>query len=374
MTDPIRVGLIVNPIAGLGGSIGMKGTDLPEALLRARELGALPHSAERAQAALETLVRHFPGDLDILTPPGSMGEDVARSAGFEPMVVGDRLIEGTTAEDTKRAARMICDQGIDLLLFAGGDGTARDIFTAISPGSIALGIPTGVKMHSAVYATNPRSAGEAAARFLASQTRTTREAEVMDIDESEFRNGRVSARIYGTLRIPDQPRLMQHVKSGSSQRNASALAGIADDIAERMRDGALYIIGPGSTTSMIAERLGGPNTLLGVDLYCRGEAVALDVTEEVILHHLEGTKGRIVVTPIGGQGFLFGRGNQQISAQVIQKVGRSNILVVSTVDKIAGLKGDPFLVDTGDLDTDRLLAGYIRVITGYHTETVHPVG
>jgi predicted polyphosphate/ATP-dependent NAD kinase len=269
---------------------------------------------------------------------------------------------------------MICAQGVDLLLFAGGDGTARDISAAIRASSIALGIPTGVKMHSAVYATNPRSAGEAAARFLASRARATREAEVMDIDESEFRNGRVSARLYGTLLIPDQPRFVQQVKSGSSQRNDAALAGIADDVAERMRDGALYIIGPGSSTSQIAERLGGPNTLLGVDLYCRGEAVALDVTEQEILDHLDGVKGRIVVTPIGGQGFLFGRGNQQISAQVIQTVGKSNILVVSTVDKIAGLKGDPFLVDTGDLDTDRLLSGYIRVITGYHTETVHPVG
>src|SRR6478735_6557085 len=318
MTGPIRVGLVVNPIAGLGGAIGMKGTDLPEVLQRAQELDARPHSAERAQTALETLLKHFPGEVDILTPPGLMGENAARSAGSEPVVVGNRPVEETTAEDTQRAARMLVDQGIDLLLFAGGDGTARDIFNAIGQGSIVLGIPTGVKMHSAVYATNPRSAGEAAARFLASQTRTTREAEVMDIDESEFRHGRVSARLYGTLRIPDQPRLTQHVKSGSSQRNESALIGIADDIAERMRDGALYIIGPGSSTSLIAERLGGPNTLLGVDLYCRGEAVALDVTEADILDHLEGKKGRIVVTPIGGQGFLFGRGNQQISARVIQ--------------------------------------------------------
>jgi predicted polyphosphate/ATP-dependent NAD kinase len=198
-------------------------------------------------------------------------------------------------------------------------------------------------------------------------------AEVMDIDEELFRGGRVSARLFGALRIPDLPALVQHVKSGSGGSNEAALAGIADDIIERMSDGSLFVIGPGSTTKAIADRLGLPKTLLGVDLYCRGELIASDVTEGQILEHLCDIPARIVVTPIGGQGFIFGRGNQQLSGSVIEAAGKRNILVVATPEKLAGLQGEPLLVDTGNELIDQLLSGYHRVITGYHTESVYRV-
>jgi predicted polyphosphate/ATP-dependent NAD kinase len=369
----VRLGLIVNPIAGMGGGVGLKGTDSAEALRRARELGAKPRSADRARMALQPIVARVGGQLELLTAPGAMGEEVARGLGIEPTVIGIAHRGETGPADTHAAALAIAEAGVDLLLFAGGDGTARDVCAAIGDRVPALGIPTGVKMHSAVYATSPRAAGEAAIRFLAAGSPATREAEVMDIDEEAFRGGRVSARLYGMLRVPDLPSLVQHLKSGSAGSDAAALAGIADDMIERMRDGALYLIGPGTTTRAIVERMGGTKTLLGVDLYCRGELIVADATERQILAQLDGPPARIVVTPIGGQGFLFGRGNQQLSAEVIRRVGKQNVIVVSTLEKIAGLRGDPLLVDTGDAALDAELAGYIRVVTGYHAEAVHRI-
>jgi predicted polyphosphate/ATP-dependent NAD kinase len=369
----LRLGLIANPIAGMGGGVGLKGTDSAETLRRARELGAKPRSAERARVALKVVVDRFGDELELVAAPGPMGGEIVRGMGIEPVELELTVGKETVPADTRAAAIAMSAVGVDLLFFAGGDGTARDICAAIGTRVPALGIPTGVKMHSAVYATSPRAAGEAASRFLAAASPRLREAEVMDIDEDAFRGGRVSARLYGMLLVPDLPALVQNLKSGSSGRDATALAGIADDVLERMRDGALYIIGPGTTTRAIVERMGGEKTLLGVDLYSRGERIAADATEQEILRHLDGTPVRMVVTPIGGQGFLFGRGNQQLSAEVIRRVGKDNIIVVATLEKIAGLRGDPFLVDTGDLATDAELAGYIRVVTGFHAEAVHRI-
>ena len=373
MTTRKRLGLIVNPIAGMGGGVGLKGTDSAATLQRARDLGARPRSGLRANVALSIVMERLGDAVELVTAPGAMGESIATDAGYTPLVIGETVGNETGPEDTRRAAKAMLAAGVDLLLFAGGDGTARDICGVIGGQLVALGIPTGVKMHSAVYATNPRSAGEAAARFLAAATPRSCEAEVMDIDEVLFRGGRVSARLYGMMSVPDLPRLVQNLKSGSSGSDQAALTGIADDIIERMQDGALYIIGPGTTTREIVTRMGGQKTLLGVDLYCRGEAIAIDATESQILRHLDGVPARIVVTPIGGQGFLFGRGNQQLSAEVIRRVGPENIIVIATMDKIAGLRGDPFLVDTGDPETDQSLTGYIRVVTSYHTETVYQI-
>ena len=373
MENSARIGLIVNPIAGIGGAIAMKGSDSPDALERARALGNAFRSSERATAAIRALQAKGGMSLAIVTPPGPMGADAARAAGLTPELIDLPLGDQTSASDTRAASAMMQIAGIDLLLFAGGDGTARDICDAIGESLPALGIPTGVKMHSAVFATTPRAAGEAAAAFLNRRVRKTISAEVMDIDEDAFRNGRVSARFFGMLQIPSQPAYMQHLKAGSAARADTDLIGIADDIIERMSSGELFILGPGTTTKAIADRLGIAKTLLGVDLVCRGELVELDVSEQQILSHLDGIPARIVVTPIGGQGFVFGRGNQQISARVITSVGQERLLIVATREKLAGLKGDPLLVDTGDPALDQPLAGYIGGITGSHLESVHAV-
>jgi predicted polyphosphate/ATP-dependent NAD kinase len=372
VTTPKRVGLIVNPIAGMGGRVGLKGTDGIDAVERAQALGALPVSSDRARIAIDVLTERLGSDLALLTPPGAMGKRVAVSCGIGPVVIGVVAGDATGPDDTKRAARQLLAERVDLLLFAGGDGTARDIYEAVGTSVPVLGIPTGVKMHSSVFATTPRAAGELAARFLSTPNQPCRESEVMDIDEEAFRAGRVSARLYGYLNVPYQRNLVQGLKAGSGGGDED-LSGIAADIAERMRDGALWILGPGTTTRAIAGRLGANKTLLGVDGYSRGEVVAMDATEQQLLAHLDGTPARIVVTPIGGQGYLFGRGNQQLSPEVIRRVGKTNIIVVAATSKLTGLRGDPLLVDTGDADVDRELAGYVRVVTGYHQESVQQV-
>ena len=370
MPTPI-LGLVVNPIAGMGGAAGLKGTDGAGVAALARERGAVPRSGDRARLALETVARDLGGGFTLKTASGAMGEAAACAAGIDPVVVAAIDDGDTSAADTRRAARALVDDGVDLLLFAGGDGTARDIFEAVGDAVPVLGIPTGVKMHSAVYATHPRAAGEVAARFLADPAGPCREAEVMDIDEDALRSGRVSARLFGYLRTPQATGLIQRVKSGRGGGEASELAGIATEMAERMGDGALYLLGPGTTTKAIADRIGIEKTLVGVDALYRGEIVLRDASAADLLAHLrDGPPARIVVTPIGGQGFLFGRGNQQFSAEVIRAVGRPNIVVVATPSKLAALGGDPLLVDTGDDATDAMLSGYVRVVTGYRKESM----
>jgi len=399
-----RLGLIVNPVAGIGGRVGLKGSDGAEVQQRARALGATPQALHRAAEALERLMAVE--DLEIVTYPGEMGEDAIRAGGFDftpnwtVRVVGSITPSATTARHTRQAAREMQRLGVDLLLFAGGDGTARDIYEAVGLDLPVLGIPAGVKIHSAVYATSPRGAGDLAALYLEGRAGSLREAEVMDIDEEAFRQGALAARLYGYLRIPYRTSLVQSTKVASTGE-AAALAGIAEDVVESMQANCLYIIGPGTTTRGIAGALGLEKTLLGVDVVRlaegqgavptaekRGELVAADVNEAQLLALLDeqGEPGaeralpaRIIVTPIGGQGFLFGRGNQQISPRVIQRACTharqpwENLIVVSTPDKLYALGTQPLLVDTGDQAVDELLTGYVIVVTGYHERAVRKV-
>ncbi len=364
-----KLGLVVNPIAGIGGRVGLKGSDGAEIQKEALELGAVPQSLDRAVQALER-VTSLKDDLEIITYPSEMGEDAAKECGFDPVVVGSIRKGETTAEDTKNAAKEMSRLGVDLLLFAGGDGTARDIYDAIGEEMLVLGIPTGVKIHSAVFAISPRSAGDLAVLYLRGGC-GLREAEVMDIDEEALRRGIVSAKLYGYLRIPFRRRLVQGVKTPSSGGEKEAMEAIACEIVDRMKDDCLYIIGPGTTTRAITSKLGLNKTLIGVDVIFRGKLVGTDVNEAQLLKFLEKRKAKIIITPIGGQGYIFGRGNQQISPEVVKKVGRNNIMVVATPEKINSLRGRPFLVDTGDRAVDGMLSGYIRVITGYNEEIVY---
>ncbi len=369
-----RLGLIVNPIAGIGGRVGLKGSDGVEIQKRALELGAVPQSQNRAIQALE---RIEPVDgLEVITYPGEMGEDAARVCGFEPTVIGSINRGATTPENTIDAAQEMLRLSVNLLLFAGGDGTARDICNAVGERLPVLGIPAGVKIHSAVFGTNPLSAGDLAASYLQGKVSALREAEVMDIDEGcrlAFRQGVVSARLYGYLRIPFERRLLQGLKTPSSPGEQAAMAAIAADVVSNMEDGWLYVIGPGTTTRAITARLGLDKTLIGVDVVAEGKLIATDVNESQLLELIEGRKARIVVTPIGGQGCIFGRGNQQISPKVIKEVGRDNVIIVSTTGKIHSLRGRPLWVDTGDQEVDRMLGGYVQVVTGYDERIIYRV-
>ena len=374
------LGLIVNPIAGMGGSVGLKGTDTPAILSEARARGAAPQAARRARVVLDALAAARPG-LDLLAAPGEMGARIARDAGLKPIVVGAPTVVGAPAEgetgavetgaaDTRAAAEAMAEAGARLILFAGGDGTARDMAAALGDRVPVIGVPAGVKMHSAVYATSPRAAADLALRALG-QDIEARPREVMDIDEEAFRAGAVSARLYAYLPVPYAPDLTQNVKTGGVSGDRKSLAGIAAEITGRMEAGRLYILGPGTTTRAIAEALGLPKTLLGVDLVRDGALVAADASEHDILRALaENRPGAIVVTPIGGQGHFLGRGNQQIGARVVRAVGLDRLLVAATPEKLASLGDGTLHVDTGDLDLDRALAGWRRVITGFGSEAV----
>ncbi len=257
-------------------------------------------------------------------------------------------------------------------MFAGGDGTARDVMDAVSDTVTVIGIPSGVKMHSGVFANTPRDAGLLLRRMRVDEL-PTRMAEVMDIDETEFRQGRLSASLYGFMRIPEDPGLIQPFKlmigGGTEEEHKEA---VARYIAETVMPGTLYILGPGTTVEAVGRALGIQKTLLGVDVYKDGVQLARDVDENGILRLLgDAEDARIVVTPIGAQGFIFGRGNQQISPRVIRRVGVRNIIVVATPLKMKDTK--MMRVDTGDAELDDEMRGYGKVVIGYGTQLVAPI-
>jgi predicted polyphosphate/ATP-dependent NAD kinase len=372
-----RVGLIVNPIAGLGGRVGLKGTDGETTLARALARGAVPEASARAAAALRRLFVAWPTARAaplVLVPDGEMGAVAAREAGIDHRAVGLPPGPGpTSAADTRRLARALVDAGIDLLLVAGGDGTARDICAAVGEDVPVLGIPAGVKILSGVFATSPAAAGELAASFLAAGGGATVEGEVVDLDEDAYRRGIVAPRLFGHLRVP-RGRRLQGRKSPSPPQAGAAAAAIAEDVVERMTAGRAWVLGPGSTVRAIADRLGVPKTLVGVDVVEIAEdgprVVVADAAEADLLPIVRTGPATIVLTPIGGQGFLLGRGNQPISAAVLRAAGPDAILVVATAEKLAKLGGRALLVDTGDPAFDAALAGHARVVTGDHEAAI----
>jgi predicted polyphosphate/ATP-dependent NAD kinase len=356
-----KIGLIVNPIAGMGGSTALKGTDGAATLARARALGAKPLAPARARRALARLAADA-GGVPILAAPGTMGADVAKAAGLHVQVIEGAAAAETSAEDTRRVARALRERGVCLILFAGGDGTARDILDAVGSDFPILGIPAGVKMQSAVFAVSPEAAGQLAALLAVDRDGKIafRQAEVMDIDEEGLRADRLSARLYGYARVPFERRLMQNPKAGGSAEDAT-LDALCREVAEEMAPGLLYVIGPGTTTQRVLHHLGVEGSLLGVDAVLDGKLIGRDLTGAELARLVEGRPARIILGIIGGQGYSFGRGNQQIGAQVIRAVGRENIILLASQQKILVLGENRLLADTGDPAVDELLRGYIRV-------------
>ncbi|MDL2253913.1 ATP-NAD kinase family protein [Ruminococcaceae bacterium OttesenSCG-928-I18] len=367
------VGIIINPIAGLGGRVGLKGSDGADTVERALALGGKPESPLRAGKAIEQLLE-IKDKIEVYTYGGPMGEEKLRELGFEVNVVGQPAAEKTTAADTIAAAKKLRDAGVDLIVFAGGDGTARNVCEAVGLEVPVIGIPAGVKIHSAVYAINPRNAGLAAKEYLEGKIQTLNESEVMDIDEELFREGRVSAKLYGYMNVPASGSRIQNMKSGGGSEEGD-LAGMAGHIVVNMEPDTIYIIGPGSTTRSIMEDLGLPNTLLGVDVVKDKKLIASDVTEPQLWEMIKDPerKVKIIVTVIGGQGNIFGRGNQQISPRIIRRVGKENIIVAATASKLIALNYQPLLVDTGDAELDEELSGFIEVVVAFGQTSVYSV-
>lgn len=367
-----KLGFLVNPIAGMGGRVGLKGTDSREILEKALALGAQPWAGERARQALRPLLS-LKDKLEFITYPSPMGEDIARECGFSPKVIRTHLGKVTTADDTARAAGAMAKKKVDLLLFAGGDGTARDICDAVGTSLFCLGIPAGVKIHSGVFASHPVRAGELAALFLQKSVPRTVEAEVMDVDEEKLRREIVTARLHGYLRIPHVERFLQRTKTGSTGNEKYSQEAIAAEVAEDMSDEFYYLVGPGTTTAAIMQKLQLDHSLLGIDLVWQRKLLGKDLNEAQILEKIGGKPTKLILTPIGGQGFLLGRGNQQLSPLVIQQIGKENIIVVATKQKIHSLNGRPLLVDTGEDVLDRALMGYYRIVTGFREAIIYKV-
>ncbi|MCK2035342.1 NAD(+)/NADH kinase [Microbacterium sp. SSW1-49] len=430
------IGLIVNPVAGVGGPAGLAGSDGADVQRLAVSRGARSRVQERAAAALSVLAAQHPG-LVIATAAGAMGADAVRAAGLLPHVVdgvsgapGARVraertatsradavhsaasgalaegAAGTAGADTSRAVTAVVAAGADLVLVVGGDGTLRDAAAGLGVGASAfttppesvpsatagaaggasaqflrsceqqpavLGVPAGVKMYSPVFAVSPAAAGAIAADWVSRGPLPTEDREVLDIDEAALRHARVEPTLYALLRVPVRTGRTQARKAPTPASEAAAVEAAARGAIALMRPGVRYLLGPGGTAAAIARQLGVEGTPLGVDVVLDGAVVSRGASEQQLLAEISRGRAQAVVTVIGGQGFLLGRGNQQLSASVLRAIGDDPLLVVAPEQKLIDLRGRPLLVDTGDLDLDARLAGHVRVITGVGTRSLYPV-
>ena len=363
-----KVGFLINPIAGMGGAVGLKGIDGKETLQESIRRGAKPVSPRRGLRYLTEVQRRDKG-IEFLIAPRTMGENLTAQLKIKHEVVG-RIGTTTTSEDTTRIARLMKKKRADLIVFCGGDGTARDVLKGVGPHTPALGVPAGVKIYSSVFAINPEAAAESTIGFLEGDT-PKRSGEVVDVDEPAFRQNRLSVKLFGHLTTPDSGSLMQGSKSIGGSSEEAELDRIAEYFQEGIDPAYAYVLGPGSTLERIAKRLGVRKTPLGIDaVKGNGTLLGGDVDETTLLSLVGNGPAKIVISPIGGQGFLFGRGNQQITPEVIRRVGIENITVVGSRSKIEALHPRRLLTDSGDDDIDRQLRGYVRVITGYREEMV----
>ncbi|WP_065188486.1 ATP-NAD kinase family protein [Shewanella woodyi] len=368
MTIRFRLGLIINPLAGLGGGVALKGSDgvADEALAR----GAKPKSHLRMQQALEVILP-YRDRIEIITASGSMGESLAKEMGFDVRVV-HRVGEETEATDTQAVVKVLLEETLDLLLFAGGDGTARDIYEVAGDDLPVLGVPAGVKIHSGVYGITPHASGAVVKMLLDGELVSLMNADVMDIDETAFRQGIVKARRFGEMLVPAEPRYIQSVKMGGVEVDELVLLDIAAEVLDTMED-ELYIMGSGTTVAAVMDELQLDNTLLGVDLVRDRELVASDLSAAQLLEQTLDQPVKLVITLIGGQGHILGRGNQQLSSELIKRVTKENIIILATKTKLKALEGRPLIVDSGDPELDRALCGYYRVITGFHDHVMYQV-
>ena len=376
-----KIGFLVNPVAGLGGQAGMLGSDSFDRRRAALRKGYKKTSFKRALECLEQMNCLNDDDVQayqIYAPEGEMGGEILRMASIPYQSLGNgtdgrRGTGETSREDTLYFLEVFQEIGVDLLVFCGGDGTARDICEAVGERICVLGVPAGVKMYSACFAVNPWQAGEMLKGFLQGKQTSFTPREVMDIDENDL--GRISVRptLYGILMtLDDRVRLQRAKEAGTSDEEE--IESLIKDILSEMKENTLYVVGPGSTTYRIKQKMEGSGSVRGVDLVKNGRIFWKDADEKTIYSFIKDEKySEIIVTCIGGNGFLFGRGNQQISPRIIRMTGKDHIRLAVTKSKLAGLGGRPMLVDTGDLDTDRYLSGYYRIRLNTQEEIIYRV-
>jgi len=369
----LKIGLLINPLAGVGGRLALKGSDDRALHAGARAAGATGRGAARVQRMLATL-----GDarfhLEWVTWPGAMGADALAASGCVAHVAqaagAPRAdLTDTTAADTQTAVRAMLAEGIDLLVFAGGDGTARDLLSVLGDRVPVLGVPAGVKMHSGVFAITPESAAAVLASLVSGGLVRATSADVRDLDEAALREGVVQPRYYGELKVPEQGGFLQHTKESGRENEALALAEIVAETVERIRaQPGLYLLGPGSSVAAVKSALGIEPTLIGVDVLDNGTCVAADATAAWLERYLADRPDALptlVLSFTRQQGFLLGRGNLQLSPPVLRAVGRSRIWILATRSKLLSLDGRPLLIDTDDPALDQALCGLYEIIAGY---------
>ncbi|MCZ8530114.1 ATP-NAD kinase family protein [Alteromonas sp. PRIM-21] len=361
-----KLGVIVNPFAGIGGALALKGSDGAEIREKALAMGAEKKANEKMAKAL-SILEALSGQFTVVTASGDMGETVCESLGIPCEVIYTANAEQTEGEDSERAAQAMIHANVDLLLFAGGDGTARNICSVVGTQVPVLGVPAGCKIHSGVYCVSPSAAGQVVSQMIAGELVSEMDAEVRDIDENAFRDGKVIAKHYGEMRVPAELTYVQAVKMGGKEDEALVLDDIAAYVSEIMDDepDTYFVMGSGSTVGAIMDFLGLDNTLLGVDVVKQGELIASDVTASELIELTQDKPTKVILTVIGGQGHILGRGNQQLSPAFIRQIGKQNMLVVATKQKLQALNGKPLRLDSSDALLDTELAGAFTVITGY---------
>ncbi|GGW95062.1 ATP-NAD kinase family protein [Alteromonas halophila] len=367
-----RLGLIVNPFAGIGGALALKGSDGADIREKALAMGAEKQANQKMARALASL-QSVSAPFHIYTASGDMGSSVCAQLAL-PYTEVYQTSGQTEATHTQAAASAMLEEGVDLLLFAGGDGTARNLCEVVAEQVPVLGVPAGCKIHSGVYAVTPSAAGEVLAMMIKGELVSEVDAEVRDIDEAAFRDGKVIARQFGEMRVPEALNYIQAVKMGGREDDQLVQEDIAAYLTEMMDDepDTLFVMGSGSTVNTVMAHQDLANTLLGVDVVKNGEVIATDVTARQLQSLIDGQPAKIVVTVIGGQGHIFGRGNQQLSPAVIRQVGRQNLIIIATKQKLQALSSRPLIIDTGDAELDAELAGTVSVITGYRDRVLYP--
>jgi predicted polyphosphate/ATP-dependent NAD kinase len=369
-----KIGFLVNPIAGMGGRVGLKGTD--GVAEKAKSLGAKPIAQEKAIETLEEFLSNYSQSDDIqwFTCSGIMGHDELKKAGANKIVIVYKIkTENTNSEDTKNACEKMLEEKIDLLLFCGGDGTARDIYNIINNSVPILGIPSGVKMHSAVFGINTSASAKMLHEFVNDRL-TIGDVEIMDLDEEKYRLGEWNIKLFGVAKGIVEP---TYVQMGKTFFESVSDDSVKDELSEHIKDEIkenydfLYLLGSGGTIDYIAKNLGVENTLLGIDAYYQGKIIGTDLNEKGILNLLEKyPKTKVLLSPIGAQGFILGRGNLQLSPEVIRKIGFENIIVVSTPNK---LSATPIIrIDTGDKNLDKMFVDheFMMVVVGYRLSRI----
>ena len=366
----LKIGLVVNPVAGVGGAVGLKGSDGAGIQALALQRGGQPRTPERTLRTLQAIG----DDLDRIewfTWGGNMGSDYLESLGISCREVGGPS-GVTSAVDTREAAVALRNCNVDLLLFSGGDGTARDLYDAIEDTVVVVGIPGGVKMHSGVFATTPEAAGELIRRLLAGGLVNSVLREVRDLDEEALRQGRLQPRYFGELRVPEPGGFLQRTKDSGVENEALAVAEIAAEIVERIGElDCAVVLGPGSTVAEVKRSLGMTPTLLGFDVWQSSTQIASDVDGAWLEQHMQ--RCVLVLSFTRGQGFLLGRGNQQLTPGFLRNLDAGAIWVAGTRTKLKSLHGQPLLLDTDDPDLDRRLSGLIEIVAGYDDRLLYRI-